>query len=224
MVDQIKIGDINSYDKYKASLKERHIKSPKKKAIRETVPFSNITYDFSAIHGELYWEERELEYVFEMIADTPQDLENLKAAFSGWVMNIVEQEIHDPFIPDYHFIGTFDDMEFADDEGVEKTTATVKFVAYPYKIANNPIVLSFEVEAQADTTGIIVNNSSHRVTPTITTDKAITLSIGDISFAIGAGSTTDEIVKLAAGNNTVTITNANAEVCEVSISYYEEVF
>jgi hypothetical protein len=224
MVDQIKIGDINSYDKFKASLSARRIKSPKKKAIRETVPFSNITYDFSAIHGELYWEEREIEYVFEMIADTPEELESLKTAFAGWVMNIVEQEIHDPFIPDYHYIGTFDDLEFEDDDGVEKTTATVTFMAFPYKIANSATVVRFDVGAGAELTGVIINNSSHRITPTINTDRAITLSIGDISYSIGAGTTTDEIVKLAVGNNHVKIKNANANSCVVSISFFEEVF
>lgn len=229
MIDQLNINGTYSYDGYKASLKERRIKQPKKKSIKATVPFSNVTHDFSAINGEVYWEERELEYDFEILASSPEELETLKVAFANWVMNIAEQNLFDPFFSNYHHIVTFADMDFADDESVEKTTATVKFTAYPYKIANSPTTLSFNLGAAtadvvAETSGVIVNNSAHRITPTITTDKAVTISIGDISYSIGAGTTTDEIIKLAVGNNPVTIQNANTEKCVVTFSFYEEVF
>ena len=67
MIDQLKIGAIGSYDKFGASVSERKIGNPKKKSIKDTVAFSNKTYDFSKIDGELYWEERPLEYIFEIL-------------------------------------------------------------------------------------------------------------------------------------------------------------
>lgn len=172
MNDQLIIGEKASFDDYEASLAKRNIGMPTKKTIKETVPFSNVTYDFSKINGELYWEERELEYVFEIIASTPEKLEELKTAFASWVMNVFEEEIHDPFIPDYHFIGTFDDIDFEDEETLDKSTVTVTFTAYPYKVANLPTVFEFEVEVGMYDPKIIstfVNDSAHRVTAKLET-------------------------------------------------------
>lgn len=225
MIDQIKIGDKLSHDDFSASLALRKIGQPKKKVIKESVPFSNITYDFSAINGEVYWEERELDYVFEIIADDPEQLEELKKAFASWVMNIINQNLFDPFIPDYHFIATYDDMSFEDDEGIEKTTATVKFMAYPYKVSNRPIVYSFTILASGELTSFIENKSSHRVTPTITTDSPITLISGNSSYSIGAGTTKDERFRLEVGLNEITIQNTStSSQVVVSISFDEEVF
>ena len=42
MIDQLIIGGLAKSKK----------KPPKKKSIKETVPFSNVTYDFTAINGE----------------------------------------------------------------------------------------------------------------------------------------------------------------------------
>lgn len=159
MTDQLIIGSKASFDDFFASVAKRTIGMPKKKSIKETVPYSNETYDFSAINGELYWEERELEYVFEIIAPTPEKLEELKTAFATWVMNVQGEELHDPFIPDYHFKATYNDMDFDDEEGLEKTTATVTFTAYPYKIANYPTVYEGR-EVSPETLRIGVNNPS----------------------------------------------------------------
>lgn len=163
MNDQLIIGDKASFDDFEASLATRNIGMPKKKSIKETVPFSNVTYDFSRINGELYWEDRPLEYVFEILASTPEELEELKTAFSSWVMNVFEEEIHDPFIPDYHFIGTYEDIDFEDEETLDKTTVTVKFTAYPYKVANLPTVFELESDGLGSKEWDIENKSSHRV-------------------------------------------------------------
>ena len=135
MLDQLIIGKTSSLD-FDASVAERSIGQPKKKEIKHTIPFSNITYDFSAMNGEVYWSERELTYVLEILADSPAELEAKKARFSSWIMNVLDEDIFDPFIAEHHFRGSFSDLSFADEEDIEKTTATVKFLAYPYKIAN----------------------------------------------------------------------------------------
>lgn len=225
MIDQLIIGDKLSHDDFSASIALRKIKLPKKKSIKESPPFSNITYDFSAINGEVYWEERELEYVFEILADDPEQLEELKKAFASWVMNVMALNLYDPFIPDYHFVVTYEDMDFDDDEGLEKTTATVIFKAYPYKISNRPIVYTFSIPASDEITTFIDNKSSHRITPTITTDSPITIIASNSSYSIGVGTTKDERFNLAVGINEITIQNTNANSqAVVSISFDEEVF
>lgn len=224
MLDQFIIGDKASYDDFDASVAERSISTPKKKSIKETVPFSNVTYDFSAINGEVYWEERELKYVLEILADTPEELEEMKTAFSNWVMNVQNEKIYDPFIENYHYVGTFDSLDYADDESVEKTTATVKFLAYPYAIANMQKVYKYIVPAGSTGTVNAYNGSAHRMTPTIVTDAEIILKLDNASYAIPQGETTDDALKLKVGTNTLQITNATSTDCTVIVKFYEEVF
>ena len=222
MLDQLIIGEKGSFDNFGASIAERQINLPQKKEIKETVPFSNVTYDFSAINGELYWGERELEYIFEITAPNPEELENKKTAFANWVMNIREEKIIDPFIPDFHFLGTYADMTPDDEDSIEKTTITVKFKAYPYKIANDPRVYTFTVPANTETINTVINNSAHKITPTITTDVGILLTIDSGSYSIPIGETTDSSLKLNVGENILTIQSETD--CIVTVSFYEEVF
>lgn len=208
MIDQLIIADKASFDDFGASMMARTIGQPSKKSIKETIPFSNITYDFSAINGELYWEERELEYVFEMIAPSPEKLEEMKIAFANWIMNVMEDELFDPFIFDYHFKATYSEMNFEDDEGLDKTTVSVTFTAYPFKIANHEKVYEVDVPANGETTVYILNESSHKISPKITASNTITIS--------------SELLEV--GLNTIGITNSSAANCKVVISFYEEVF
>lgn len=221
MIDQLIVGSKSSYDDFEASVKERAISAPKKKSIKETVPFSNVTYDFTAINGEIYWEERTLEYVFEITANTPEELEEKKQRFVHWVMNLMNAELHDPFIRDYHFNATFADIDI-DDSEIEKSTITVTFTAYPYMIADNVKVYQVALVASEEVTATVHNDSSHRITPTITSDVAFHLKIGDSTFSLSAGETTDDAFKLEPG---VTTFKLQAEKDgTVEISFFEEVF
>lgn len=223
MLDQLRIGDLYSYDDFEASVAERKISNPKKKVIKETVPFSNKTYDFSNINGEVYWEERELEYIFEITADTPEELEELKMNFSSWVMNVMQEKLYDPFIEDYHFLATYDDMSCDDDEGMDKSTITVKFKAYPYMIANEPKKYTAEVKAAAEITLKVVNNSSHRITPKLIADVPVQITIGNLTYTMGATTVEDESVKLAMGMIEVKV-KATETNGTFTIEFVEEVF
>ena len=221
MIDQLVIGTVSSYDDYEASVKERAIKDGAKKEIKETVPFSNVTYDFSAINGEVYWEEKELEYVFEILADSPEELEDKKRAFKSWIMNVIEAELHDPFILDYHFIATFSNIE-VDDSEIEKATITVTFTAYPYMIADNVKLYQVALVANEDVTVAVHNDSSHRITPTFNSDVPFVLKIGSASYAISTGETKDDSFKFDVGLNELTLQAEEDGTLE--ISFYEEVF
>lgn len=221
MIDQLIIGNKASYDDFEASVKERKDNKPKKKSIKETVPFSNVTYDFTAINGEIYWEERTLEYVLEITADTPEELEEKKQLFVSWIMNVMGEELFDPFVLNYHFIATFDDIDI-DDSEIEKATITATFTAYPYMIANTKKACCFSLDANAEITETIANNSSHRITPTFVADVPFTVSIDGSSYAIPAGETTDETFMLVAGANTVTV-QAGKTAGVLMIEFFEEV-
>lgn len=224
MYDQVIIGNKASYDDFGASMAGRSISPPTKKSIKETVPYSNVTYDFSAVNGELYWEERSLDYTFEIIAHTPEELEELKAAFCEWIMNISGAEIHDPFIRGYHFVGTYEDMSIDDDEGGEKTTITVTFSAYPYKVANTVTAVKRTVPAASQVDLAVVNGSSHRIAPTITIDGELTVSFNGSHFTLSAGTYSTAGLFLAAGINAFTVKNSGSDDSTITISFVEEVF
>lgn len=222
MLDQLRIGDAYSYDQFYASVMKRSISAPKKKVIKDTVPFSNVTYDFSAIDGEIYWEERNLDYIFEITADTPEELEELKTNFQTWIMNVMSEKLYDPFIKDYHFLATFSDISFDDDEGMEKTTVTVKFTAYPYKIANDKKVYTVNVTAE-ETILKVENKSAHRITPTLISDVPVTIKIGNENFQMGAATVAEERLKIGTGSNEISVTATNANGT-FTIEFVEEVF
>lgn len=224
MYDQLIIGDKNSYDDFGASLASRKIDPPAKKKVRETIPFSNITYDFSKINGEFYYDDRNLEYTLEMTAETPQELEDMKTALSDWIMNVFQEELHDPFIPDYHFIATYDDLSFSDDEGMNKTTATAKFTAYPYKIANAECEYTINVPSLSLIyTSYIVNNSSHPVTATLLNlgEYAVEATIDGKTITLWDGGNIPKQVKLKSGEQEIVI--ASTYKAEIKVTFTEEV-
>lgn len=221
MIDQLKIGSKSSYDDFGASVKSRTINPPTKKEVKATVPFSNITYDFTQINGETYWNERELEYVFEITADSPEQLEEKKTAFFAWVMNIIGGELHDPFITDYHFDATFSGID-VDDSEIEKSTITVTFTAYPYMIANAATVYDFALSSAVNS-GIVVNDSAHPVAPNFVSDVPFSITLNGNVYSVPAGEITDEHVKLMVGNNDVSAV-ATSGSGKLSIRYNKEVF
>lgn len=224
MFDQLIIGNKASVDDFDASLAGRSIFAPVKKSIKETVPFSNKTYDFSAINGEVYWNERTLEYVFEIIANTPAELECKKAAFSNWIMNVMEEDIFDPYEPGWHYVGTFDSMSYEDDESVEKTTVTVTFSAYPYKIADSLTIYSIVIPSASEVKKTVINGSSHRIVPTLIANAAMTIQVGNASYSIPAGEIKDDSFMLSPGATVLTFVNQSSTDCTLNIEFYAEVF
>ena len=221
MIDQLFIGNVGSCDEFGASVAERTIIKPKKKSIKETVPFSNVTHDFSAINGEIYWEEGQLEYIFEIIADSAEELEEKKRPFCAWIMNVMQAELYDPYIHGYHFIATYDDMN-VDDSEVEKATITVKFTAYPYMISDVKRVYAYKI-TETETNIKINSNSSHRITPTFKTDVECIIKKGNSSYGLPVGEITDDKFLLTPGENILTA-KATSGSGTLKIEFHEEVF
>lgn len=131
---QLVINGKKSYDDFGVCIATRKISQPKKKSIKGSVPFSNITYDFSKIDGEIYWEERTLEYAFDIAEFTTEEMEELKEKLLDWLLNVHDTDIYDPYIDGYHFHGSFDSDSWDEDFGAG--TLGISFTVYPYKISN----------------------------------------------------------------------------------------
>lgn len=219
MFDSVVIGNKDSFYDYEASMKEREIGEPKKKSIKETVPFSNVVYDFTKINGEIYWEERPLTYVFEITADSPEFLEVKKQAFKAWVMNVHQEKLYDPYIENYHFIATFDDIK-CDDSEIEKSTITVTFTAYPYMQANAPTEFIVNLVAGEEKTVKLYNHSSRKVNATIIPECNITMIFNSEIYILEAYSVKDFALEM--GTNAISF--SSPEDCMIIGRYYEEVF
>ena len=143
MIKQLIINDKKSYDDFGLFIGTRNISSPKKKSIKESVPFSNVVYDFSNINGEIYWEERTLQYTFDIAELTTEEMESVKSKVLDWLLNVHDTDIYDPYIGNYHFHGSFDSNSWVEDFGAG--TITISFTVYPYKISNDDINVIEEI-------------------------------------------------------------------------------
>lgn len=140
---QLMIGGKKSYDDFGLLIASRNISQPKKKSIKESVPFSNTIYDFSKINGEIYWEERTLEYTFDIAEITTEEMEKIKSKALDWFMNVHDDDIYDPYIGDYHFHGSFDSDSWNEDFGAGELS--ISFTVYPYKISNSDVNVIEEI-------------------------------------------------------------------------------
>lgn len=159
MIKQLIIDGKKSYDDFNVYIASRKISSPTKKTIKESVPFSNVVYDFSKINGELYWEERKLEYSFDIAELSTEEMEVAKSNLLNWLLNVHDTDIYDPYIGDYHFHGSYDSDSWEEDFGAG--TISVSFSVYPYKILNtsNQVMEILEGETTIETTTPIENTS-----------------------------------------------------------------
>lgn len=224
MLDQLIINGVGSYDAFTASLAMRTIKAPAKKEIKETVPFSNQAYDFSGINGEVYWEERELEFVLELTAQDPSGLEYKKTRLANWLMNVQTARIFDPHDLGHYFLGTYADMSFEDDESVEYTVCTVAFKAYPYKIAVKPTTYVLEVSGNTEQMVLVRNESGHPVIPQVTCSHAVVITLNEVEYTFQAGTVKSSTFKLPPGMLELKVVNQQAAACRTIIQFYEEVF
>ena len=159
MIKQLIINGKKSYDDFDLYISERTISQPKKKSIKESVPFSNVVYDFSDINGEIYWEERTLKYVFDFAELSTEEMEKAKSKVLTWLMNVHDTDIYDPYIGDYHFRGSFESDSWSEDFGAG--TLTINFSVYPYKISNSDTSIIEEIgDELTGSSPLTINNSA----------------------------------------------------------------
>ncbi|MBR3689851.1 MAG: hypothetical protein IKL97_01960 [Eggerthellaceae bacterium] len=173
------------------------IGDPKKKVIRETVPYMSGYYDFSRLYGGVAYESREIVYAFDLIEDDPATLHESVTAFVNWLHGIYETEIRDDEIRGYHFRGTCDECEPDYDESGLAATIEATFTCYPFRIADEET--SVDLAAGEST----VANSGMRVLVTGVTEGSTTITVGSMSQSFSGEIDLD--IVLEHGDNTVTV-------------------
>lgn len=211
--DGIRIKDLHSYRDFDLYIKYRIIGLPEKKSIRQTVAFMNGYYDFSALNGAAAWGERLIEYGFDVIADTPQELELEVGRILNWLCNVHDEDIFDDTLTRFHWHGSYDKSDVSYDEDGEHAEIKVSFVVHPFKIADVATIYTMKAGTHK------ITNLGMAVAPFVICDTTAAIQIGTYVSSIPANEEIQLEIDLARGENTVLVTGAGT----VRLSYYEEV-
>jgi hypothetical protein len=132
----------HSYNDFGITLApSREIGIPNKKKTKLTLPFSNVTYDYSEIFGSQTYEERTLKYTFNIAGRairTKEEMNWIKTTLVNWLMNSHgKQPLYDDTYEGVHFLAEVEgNMSFS--ENWNYGFLEVTFTAYPFMIGNQP--------------------------------------------------------------------------------------
>lgn len=203
--DGIAANGKHSFTDFGLTMAGRVDNPPEKKSIRETVPYMNGYHDFSAIAGEVTWGERHVEYEFDILGRTPQQVERQRAEVMAWLGNIHETEIHDDTTPDYHYLGSYESAEPDYDESGLRLSLTVTFVCQPFLVANRETEVNLRIGENK------VANPGQTVLARADCVGSCTISIGNETQTV-TGNDVELLIPIRQGVNTVTVTGAAAKL------------
>lgn len=213
MTEGIRINDKHSYGDFGLYLKYRNIGLPNKKSIRQTVAFMNGYYDFSALNGAPAWEERIIEYAFDVTNDDPVELDYFVSVVLDWLANVQDADIHDDTMFNYHWHGSYESCTLNWDDSGMAVELIVSFVVHPFKISDIPV----REDLVAGT--YTIRNLGMAVEPIVRSDADAAIQIGSYVTGIPANEDIKLEVNLERGDNTVIVTGEGT----VKLWYYEEV-
>lgn len=134
MIHGIRLNDKHSYYDFGLRTLSRNIGVPEKKRIIETVPYSNIVYDFSKLYGVQTYDERKLTYKFEFLENDKTTAQVKLDKLIEWLSYTGKSPLYDDFTFNYHFNAECTEISIKEDH--EAYIVDVIFMAEPYKILN----------------------------------------------------------------------------------------
>lgn len=202
MMDGITVNGLHSYRDFGLYISKRVIGLPEKKSVRDTVPYMNGYWDFTTLLGPPTWGSRPLSYTFDIVENTIQGMDRARDAVVNWLLNAHETEIHDDSIPDYHFIGSYDDNDMSEDG--EAAEFTVKFLCHPFKLAN------FETMLTLANGKSIIANEGQATRVFVSSTSSGTIELGGLTQSFAANTRTELGAMLNHGEIPVTVSCTDA--------------
>jgi len=207
----------HSYDDFGLTIKSKELSPPKKIKIKDKVPFMNGAYDFSGLYGEQSYEERELQYVFNLVCKNKIEMNIKKMQILDWLMNSFKDTLKDDVIQGYYFLAECEDVDFNED-GFQ-AEINVSFSAYPFKLSDllegNDIWNSFNFELDyAQNTKFDVDNSLDitlynlgvkKLTPSVICSTSMQVIKGSTTYNFNSGTSKDWRFSLDLGENNLTL-------------------
>ena len=127
----ITINGKNSFIDFGLVISDKTVGLPTKKVITDTVPFFNGFYDFSNVQGFNFFDDRYLEFVFDITADTQTELEELYTDVLIWLMDTNQSTIYDSE-SQKTYVGSLD--KWSVEEDILYKQLTVSFKCQPYSL------------------------------------------------------------------------------------------
>lgn len=213
----IKKGNKHSFIDFGLTIKSKSIGMPSKNKIKETIPFMNGSYDFSALYGNQSYGERTLKYVFNLIGKNKVDMNVLKDKVLAWLYEGFQEPLYDDTFPGYYFLAECEDTSFEEDG--EIGVLTVEFTCYPFKIRDDYEGqlhwdnFNFELDILQDTKFTvngsknisIYNSSTINIVPTIICSNDMKIIKDNKTYTLKSGVTKSYIFELLKGQNNMTI-------------------
>lgn len=127
----ITINGKNSFIDFGLVISDKTVGLPTKKVITDTVPFFNGFYDFSNVQGFNYFDDRYLEFIFDITADTQTELETLYTNVLIWLMDTNQSTIYDTE-SQKTYVGSLN--KWSVEEDILYKQLTVSFKCQPYSL------------------------------------------------------------------------------------------
>lgn len=218
MRDFFVANNINSLEDLDLYISNHILDPPVKRSIKQTLPFVQGAIDFSDFSGEVFFEERNLKYTIDVAELTLQEVEKKKQEiFNKFAVLPSNIKIEDSYLPNYYFIGTFNNIEQNSDQ--EQVELSINFLIYPFLFSKKSKV--FEEEIQESKNIIIKNDSVHPITTNIKCDKNINITNKNINYSFSSGTYINSNLMLYPGENDLKINVT--EATNLKIEFVEEI-
>lgn len=219
-------------DKHLTLAPGKDVGRPAKEKVKRKVAFSNAEYDFSELYGSQVYSNRQLQYSFNLIGNSKEEMSFMAVNIINWLMNSSgKQRLYDDAFPGYYFLAEVED-EASFEENFSDGILTVTFEAYPFMVSELKeghdiwdgfnFILDYDQKTDFTVNGSIeielFNSSATVLRPVITTDAPMTIENGLKTFSVNSGVTQSYDFMLEMGKNQLTITgNGN-----ISFEFHKE--
>lgn len=190
-------NSLKDFDLYVA---KKDIPVPNRKEVTETVPLMSGEWDFSYNDGVDEYETLVIKYEFDVIGDSKQDLNSLKASIVAWLHSRGDQRLYDSDISLNEYYEVYRAQAFWSEER-EQGLVSVEFKCYPFRKADETTKTIELSETSQDYE--IINNSARPISPVFEVTGAASVLVGNKSFALTNG-VFKGIVKVPKGTTTIT--------------------
>ena len=208
--DGFKVSGKHNFWDFASCLASSDSGKPEKKFVTATVPYMSGFYDLSKIYGAIAYESRDVSYTFEILGDDMDDLQRQKTNLLDWLGLVHDEPIYDDTQPNYHYVGSFYEADWEEDETGESGTLTVTFKCQPFLIADRATEESLSVG-----THTVVNHGQQVSVFAKANSGSATVKINGVIQAV---TTTEQrlTAQLQPGENEVVVTSNS-----VTLRYYE---
>ena len=208
--DGFKVSGKHNFWDFASCIASSDSGKPEKKFVTATVPYMSGFYDLSKIYGAIAYESRDVSYTFELLGDDMDDLQRQKTNLLDWLGLVHDEPIYDDTQPNYHYVGSFYEADWEEDETGESGTLTVTFRCQPFLIADRATEESLSVG-----THTVVNNGQQVSVFAKSSSGSATVKINGVIQAV---TTTEQrlTAQLQPGENEVVVTSNS-----VTLRYYE---